>query len=89
MCWCFSQESSGGDDLGAAAAEVLPGVAGGETGSAECQTGGTSGEDEPAGAEQEEPTPGAGDQTQRGERRIYETWTTERLETEMYASSES
>lgn len=68
MCWCFSQESSGGDDLRATAAEVLPGVAGGKTRSSERQTGGTSGEDEPAGADQEEPHPGAGDQTQRGER---------------------
>lgn len=65
---CFPQESSGGDDLRAAAAEVLPGVSGGKTRSSERQTGGTSGEDEPTGAEPEEPHSGAGDQTERGER---------------------
>ena len=47
-CVCAWQEGPGGDDLGAEAAEVLPGVAGGEAGGPERQAGGAPGEDEPA-----------------------------------------
>lgn len=60
---CTGQESTGGDDLGTASAEVLPGVAGRKAGGSERQAGGASGEDESAGAEQEEPADRAGDQT--------------------------
>lgn len=60
---CAGQESARGDDFRAAAAEVLPGVAGRKTGGSKRQAGGASGEDESAGAEQEEPSDGAGDQT--------------------------
>ena len=79
MCVCVSvsvsvcvlppQESPGGDDLGAAAAEVLPGVPGGEAGGPERQAGGAPGEAQPAGAEQQEPGPGAGDPAEGGETR--------------------
>lgn len=64
---CLLQESPGGDDLGAATTEVLPGVAGREAGGSERQAGGAPGEDEPAGAEQQEPSAGAGDSAARGE----------------------
>lgn len=57
------QESTGGDDLGAASAEVLPRVTGGKAGGSKRQAGGASGEDESAGAEQEEPADRAGEQT--------------------------
>ena len=76
MCVCVSvsvsvcvlppQESPGGDDLGAAAAEVLPGVPGGEAGGPERQAGGAPGQDEPAGADQTQPSGGARDQAPRG-----------------------
>lgn len=61
------QESAGGDDLRASPAKVLPGVSGWEVGGPECQTGGASGEDEPAGAEQQEPRAGTGHSPARGE----------------------
>ena len=62
------QESPGGDDLGAAAAEVLPGVPGGEAGGPKRQAGGAPGQDEPAGADQAQPSGGAGDPAPRGRR---------------------
>lgn len=58
-CACSGQESTGGDDLRASPAEVLPGVSGREAGGPECQTGGASGEDESTGADQEDQADGA------------------------------
>lgn len=64
---CFWQESPGGDDLRASAAKVLFGVSGRKAGGSKCQAGGAPGEDESAGADQEDPSSGVGEQAAGGE----------------------